>query len=442
MAAMLTITARLAPVLLFLIALLPWPAAAGLVKVETATALRGVYLIPDAESNTVRVSAVFLAGEADSDAPEGLAHYVEHLMFWHADRVSSRAFHSRGGNAWINGIITTYYNEGPTTELDDLFAFAGRLLTPLSLDASFMRDERRIVAREYDLRISENPKRRFREQMNRTLYGANPVGRSVIGTPQTIDAFDLDMAERFRQRHYVAANMVLLASGNLSEDTLRRKVEDVFGDVRRGAANAQGWRDAALLDDLSRTIDATDSRIVSSAYQFSSLSHWTGSGDRLQDMYTIGFLAELLGSSLPGGLAKPLTINDFVVSTFHVRLDWKLRDQIQFYFQARPDEGVAPETVAAKLHESLVALADSGVPERSVERIRKRFTQEAARRGEEPDHILGRAMRNLTAGLDPNDPADHLQRIATVTKADIDRLIRAVTDRHRYVEVNLTQEGS
>ena len=178
------------------------------------------------------------------------------------------------------------------------------------------------------------------------------------------------------------------------------------------------------------------------SYQFSSLSNWLGSGDRLQDIYTIRFLSELLSSNLSGSLAKPLEINEFIVSANSVRLDRKLRDQVQFLFQARPDEGVAPETVSTKLRDSLLALAKSGVSERSLERIRKRFFKEADRRGDEPIYILGRALRNLTAGLEPNGADDHRERIAAVTKSDVDELIRAVADRHRFVEVNLKRRGS
>ena len=179
------------------------PAAAELIKIDTDTALKSVYLIPDDTAETVRVSAVILAGEADSDGPEGLAHYLEHLIFWHADGVSNRVFHNRGGNAWVNGIITNYYTDGPKAELDDLFAFAGRLVTPPALDPAFMADEKRIVAREYDLRVSENPRSRVRQRMNRKLYSDNPVGRSLIGTPQSIESLDLDMVERFRREFYV-----------------------------------------------------------------------------------------------------------------------------------------------------------------------------------------------------------------------------------------------
>ncbi len=438
---MLTNLFRRALPALFAIAL-AGPAAAELIEIETDTALKGVYLIPDDTAETVRVSAVILAGEADSDGPEGLAHYLEHLMFWHADGVSNRVFHNRGGNAWVNGIITNYYTDGPKADLDDLFAFAGRLVTPPALDPTFMADEKRIVAREYDLRVSENPRSRVQQRMNRELYGQNPVGRSLIGTPQSIESFDLDMVERFRRQFYVPDNMVLFASGDLNEDEVRRQVEKTFGGADAGSENGQPWRRLLPTEALARTIELIDDQTRMDSYQFSSLSEWIGSGDRLQDVYTLGFLNELLGSNLPGSLAKPLEINEFIVSAYSVRLDRKLRDQVQFLFRARPDEGVAPETVSVKLRDSLVALARSGVPEKSLERIRKRFFREADRRRDEPNYILGRALRNLTAGLDPNGADDHRERIAAVTKADVDTLIRAVADRHRFVEVNLKRRGS
>jgi predicted Zn-dependent peptidase len=442
MAGMHTIRTGLASLSLLLLALLPGQANAELVKVETDTSLRGVYLIPDDTTDNVRVSAVFLAGEADSDGPEGLAHYLEHLMFWHADRVNNRTFHNRGGNAWVNGIITNYYNDGPKSDLDDLFAFAGRLLMPLSLDAKFMKDEKRIVSREYDLRVSENPKWRIQEKINRELYGANPVGRSLIGSPETIESLNLEQVDRFRKKHYVSSNMVLVASGNLTVNELRNKVESTFRSFAPGVTNRQAWRDAPVLEGLKRTIDIADGLAKFASYQYSSLSRWPGSGDPLQDIYTTRFLSELLGSALPGSLAKPLKIDDFVVSAYNVRLDRKLRDQIQFFFQSRPDDGVAAETVSVKLRASLLQLAKNGIPEKSLERIRKRFYQEASRRSDEPDYILGRSMRNLTAGLDPNTSADHLERISAVTKADMDQLIRAVTNSQRSVEINLTRQGS
>ncbi len=433
---------RLSLLLLLLFALLPGRAAAELITVATDTPLRGVYLVPDDTTDKIRVSAVMLVGEADSEAPEGLAHYLEHLMFWHADRVSKKVFHNRGGNAWVNGIVTTYYNEGPREDMDDLFAFAGRLMTPPALDADFMAEEKRIVAREYDLRVAENPRSRVGERLARELFGDHPVSRSIIGTPETVQSLTTDMVEAFRQRYYVPANMVLLVSGNIGEAELRAQVERVFAGLPPGQRNEQPWREQMVLEPLDLKLEIADELARSESFLFSSLSDWKGSGDRHQDLYTMAFLGTLLNSSLPGGLGKPLEIDAFLVSSYGISLDRDLTDQIQFWFQARPDEGVAPETVSDELQESLKALASTGVPQASVERIRKRFLRRAERRGDEPGYILGRAMRNLTAGVEPNDAEDHLQRIAAVTKADLDTLVRTIANSDRSVQIYLTERGS
>ncbi|MGI9481247.1 MAG: hypothetical protein ACR2OR_02710 [Hyphomicrobiales bacterium] len=85
-------------------------ARADIVPVETNTTLRSVYLIPEKDSKVVQVIAVFLAGEVDSTGPEGLPHYLEHLMFWHAEKIRGETVHGRTGNAWINQHITVYHN--------------------------------------------------------------------------------------------------------------------------------------------------------------------------------------------------------------------------------------------------------------------------------------------------------------------------------------------
>lgn len=420
------------------VALLSGPALAALVAVETDTPLKGVYLVSDDSADEVRVSAVMLAGEADSVAPEGLAHYIEHLMFWHADNVSQQDFHDRGGNAWINGIITTYYNEGPRAEMDALFSFAGRLMTPPLLDPDFMAEEKDIVAREYDLRVAENPRSKVRERLIRELFDNHPVSRSIIGTPESVASLTPGMVEQFRQRYYVPANMVLLVSGNIDENELRGQVERVFADIPAGEGNSQPWRDISVEGPLDLKLDITDDMARSEAFLFSSLSDWMGSGDRLQDLYILDFLGTILNSSLPGGLGKTMEIDEFIVSSYGVSLERDLTEQVQFWFSARPEEGIAPETVSERMRASMVELAAAGVPEASVERIRKRFLRRAERRGDEPRYILGRAMRNLTAGVEPNGPDDHARRINAITKADLDALVRTIAGSNRTVEIHLS----
>ena len=60
----------------------PSLASADLIKLETDTAFDSVYLFKDTESPLITVGLTVLAGEVDVKGPEGLSHYLEHLMYW------------------------------------------------------------------------------------------------------------------------------------------------------------------------------------------------------------------------------------------------------------------------------------------------------------------------------------------------------------------------
>jgi len=120
---------RSARIVLFLLLLTPALSYGDILKLDTDTSLRAVYLIPDDDAELVTVAMVIMAGEVNARGPEGLSHYLEHLVFWHADNVKGEPIHARDGNAWVNGLVTSYYNRGEISELDDMVEFARRVLT-------------------------------------------------------------------------------------------------------------------------------------------------------------------------------------------------------------------------------------------------------------------------------------------------------------------------
>ena len=96
---------RSASIVLFLLLFTPALSYADVFKLDTDTPLRGVYFIPDSDAELVTVAMVIMAGEVNARGPEGLSHYLEHLVFWHADDVKGEPIHARDGNAWVNGCL-------------------------------------------------------------------------------------------------------------------------------------------------------------------------------------------------------------------------------------------------------------------------------------------------------------------------------------------------
>ena len=84
------------------------PATAELVELDTEAEFKTIYFSADQSASSVTVALFVIAGEVDVKGPEGPSHYLEHLMFWHADSVNGDALHSRGGIARVNGIVTSY----------------------------------------------------------------------------------------------------------------------------------------------------------------------------------------------------------------------------------------------------------------------------------------------------------------------------------------------
>ncbi len=412
-----------------------------LIELTIASPFHRVYFLPDSRLNEVQVGVVILAGEVDFDGPEGLSHYLEHLMFWHADKVDDQALHARGGNAWVNGIITNYYNSGSESDLDDLFEFARRLFTQPALDNRFMLDERKVVSREYDLRVSESPEWRVFTELRRDLYNHHPVARSVIGTPKSIMSLTIDDAREFHSQYYQPANAVLLVTGNVAKDVVLKKIQNTFSDLPAGVLHEQQWRNAFVPGSLRQTEIHADRQVNHDRLGITSLTRWSGSGDRTQDVYTAQLLQNILQSALPGSLAKPLRIDNFIVRQYELNIFKLLAEQVEMQFWASPDAGVTTERAAAEVEAALLSLAEAGVPVKTLERTRKRWLQTEKRLSKNAGSTLFRAYQHLSLGIAPNNVDDHLQRIARISEEDVNTLLRALAKPDRRVTGYITGTG-
>ncbi len=409
-------------------------AFAQLIKVETDTNLSAVYLIENKNSDLIELIPVFRVGEVDSQGPEGLSHYLEHLMFWHADQVNGKVLHGRGGGAWVNGIYTAYRTDGVTSELDDLFTFAQRLLSLPDMSEKFMLDEKRVVVREYDYRVTENPHRQMWQKMNRSLYSVSPLKRSTIGTPSSIMSLSLKDANAFHEKYYHPANMSLIVVGDLSKQLVRGYVEKYFGKIDAGSRNIQKWRREKLTLASPKIVNLSSQLVETGGYKYRILAPWTGSGDRVQDYYTMAVARELLNSALPGGLAKPLRLDNFIASEFGVYLGMLVEGLINISFEAKPDDGIPLEQLAEATKLALQIIVQKGIEPAVLERIIKRLTKTATRRAVDSEYLKNRALSFLTLDLEPNNSSDQLMRLKLVTKAHVDDLLKAMATPVRQVE--------
>lgn len=76
---------------------------------------------------------------------------------------------------------------------------------------------------------------------NQALYGeAHPLGRSILGTEDSIKGTDRAALQQFWQAHYRPEQAALVVAGDITEKELRQLTEKLFGNWTQ-PANSTGW---------------------------------------------------------------------------------------------------------------------------------------------------------------------------------------------------------
>lgn len=410
------------------------------IRLETGAALRAVWVISET-AGPVSIHAVMIAGEADASGPEGVAHYLEHLIYAHANEAAGSPVHGDTGNAWVTGAVTLYFFRGdPDGDPGDVFDAARRLLDPPALDPGFMRTERDIILREYETRAAESSDHRARAAARRALLPSHPAARRVLGSRADIQALTPDAAVAFHRTFYTPANMVLLVTGDIHPHEVALRVKRRFDGVPAGSANAQAWRDAAPGGDLDQKIVHRDRYVAHESVLVSALADWPGTGNPARDRTVAEVAERFLSSPLPGSLAKRLRFDDFIFSRFSFSASMVLNRRVEMHFAGRPDIGVSRDRAASAFWEALTATAHTGVREEDVQRTAARMIGEVERRARDSSFAVHRLIADLAHVLEPRAADAYIDDLRSVTKVEVDGFITALAGARRRVTTHLEKQ--
>ncbi|MBE9374305.1 insulinase family protein [Saccharopolyspora sp. HNM0983] len=179
-------------------------------------------------------------GSRDERPPQaGAAHYLEHLLFKGTARRSAmdiaQEVDAVGGelNAFTAKEHTCYYAH----VLDEDLPLAVDLLCDVVFDAvnaaSDVEVERGVVLEEIAMR-DDDPEDLLYESFTSAVLGEHPLGRSVLGTEESISAMTRARVHGFYRRSYTMPRMVLAASGNVEHAAVVRRVRKALGERLSG----------------------------------------------------------------------------------------------------------------------------------------------------------------------------------------------------------------
>src|SRR5918995_3949271 len=177
----------------------------------------------------------------EDDRLAGSSHFLEHLLFKGTTSRSAMeiatAMDAVGGemNAFTAKEHTCYYANVLASDLPLAVTLLGDLVTEALNTAPDLESERTVVLEEIAMRDDE-PSDAVHDLYAETLFGGTALGRSVLGTVESIEALPRDDVDGWYRRRYTVPSVVVTAAGRVEHQQVLDLVAAAFGSRLSGPA--------------------------------------------------------------------------------------------------------------------------------------------------------------------------------------------------------------
>jgi predicted Zn-dependent peptidase len=172
----------------------------------------------------------------------GLAHFIEHGLFKGTKKRSNTQVLSRLDS--VGGEINAFTAKEETwihaSFLHEHTDRAVELIADIALNSTFDNDE---MEKEKDVIIDEingykdSPTDMLFEDMDEMVFPHHPIGRSILGTEESVRSFKQKDVVKFYKRCFVAQNMVFSYAGPMGKEKLQNILEKYFAEASIGSAS-------------------------------------------------------------------------------------------------------------------------------------------------------------------------------------------------------------
>ncbi len=182
---------------------------------------------------------VWIGTGSREETPEqsGISHFIEHMLFKGSTNRSAeqiaRAVDSIGGglDAFTSKELVSYNVKVLDEHLPRAFDIVSDLVRNPRFDAADIAKEKGVILEELKMEV-DSPEYLIHEIFSSNFWKGHALGRPILGTAQTIRAFDRDAVEAYYRRHYTPKNILITAAGSLTHKQLVRLATHHFGDLK------------------------------------------------------------------------------------------------------------------------------------------------------------------------------------------------------------------
>ncbi|AIE86853.1 M16 family metallopeptidase [Fimbriimonas ginsengisoli] len=183
--------------------------------------------------------------EHESEA--GITHLIEHMLFKGTERRTAKeiaeSIEGRGGslNAFTDKEATCYYCRVLADDVANGVDVLSDMMLHSLIDPDELKREQGVVLEEIK-RSEDEPGDHVHDLHLHNRWGDHPLGRPIIGTPESVSSFTRENIKAYMDRRYRAENVLLSVAGNIDPQVVLDAARETLGKIPHTSQDAQPTR--------------------------------------------------------------------------------------------------------------------------------------------------------------------------------------------------------
>jgi predicted Zn-dependent peptidase len=215
-------------------------------SVEVTRLSSGLTVVTDAMPHLETASlGVWVGAGSRDELPDehGISHLLEHMAFKGTSRRTARQIAEQieavGGdiNAATSVESTAYYARMLKQDVPLALDVLADILSDPTFDADELTREQNVIVQEIGA-CEDTPDDLVFDLLQMTAFPDQPVGRSILGTPESVRSFDAPRLRAYLARNYTAPDMVIAAAGAIEHAATLDEVQRRFSSFAGASAPA------------------------------------------------------------------------------------------------------------------------------------------------------------------------------------------------------------
>jgi predicted Zn-dependent peptidase len=180
--------------------------------------------MPGLKSVTINLM-VKIGSRYEADNENGICHFLEHMAFkgtsTRTQQQIAEEFDRIGGqfNAYTSRECTVYYAKVLTQHMTLALEIIADIVQNSAFESGEIEKEKNVILQEI-AQVQDNPDDLVYDNLLEKAFADQPLGKSILGTSQTLSTFNTKTLKDYTAKHYNGENIILSVAGNVNHQDL------------------------------------------------------------------------------------------------------------------------------------------------------------------------------------------------------------------------------